>query len=251
MISGITYRQKVFLIVGTAIVIFGSIFTYRLKTAESSNKVLPIVYKMATPTPSLTATPTVTLKYKPVVSKVLSPTLTEKPIQTTTSTSTNNNSPNNSNSQNNPQPTMIQSTAIPQTAAPTIIIPTPTTYQITPTATPTPMFTQSSEGVSVDKTSVTANFSRTNADNGLIYGSGFTITSHGATGFLVWQNSQGVGFYEASGGLTSNSTQTIRTYINPNKPNGTYTGSAIVKYTDSNNTEHDGSTVNYSITLSD
>ncbi|QQG40778.1 MAG: hypothetical protein HYV37_00435 [Candidatus Levyibacteriota bacterium] len=107
-------------------------------------------------------------------------------------------------------------------------------------------------GISVDTNSVNVNLARVNAQDGLIYGPGFTITSSGATGWQIKYNqpTQGQGFYESSGGINSGSSATIRTYINTNKPNGIYTGSAIIQYYQYSSW-HDGPTVQYTITLTD
>ncbi len=105
--------------------------------------------------------------------------------------------------------------------------------------------------ITVDKTSVSVTLDRTGIQTGqLIYGSGFTITSQTATGWEIKYNeaTSGQGFYESSGGINPGSSTNIRTYINTNKTNGTYTGSAIVRY-EKNGTWYDGPTVSYSIVL--
>jgi hypothetical protein len=114
-----------------------------------------------------------------------------------------------------------------------------------PIPTPTPV-----ETIKLDKTSVSVILNRSNAVSGLVFGSGFTITSIRANGWAIKFNepTQGQGFYESSGGIVPGSSTTIRTYINTNKPNGTYTGSAIIQYAVNGNW-YDGPTVTYSITL--
>ena len=69
--------------------------------------------------------------------------------------------------------------------------------------------------ITVDKTNVSTSLSRINAQSGFIYGDGFTITSQGATGWLIYNNepTQGQGFYESSGGISPGSSSNIRTYI--------------------------------------
>lgn len=127
----------------------------------------------------------------------------------------------------------------------------------TPTSTPKPQVVVlpttapvNSGTITVDKTSVVVTLDRKDANSGLIYGPGFTITSQGATAWAVLPNGgvQGEGFYESSGGIIAGTSAAIRSYINPNKPNGTYTGSAIVRYT-KNGQDYTGPTVNYSISL--
>jgi hypothetical protein len=71
-----------------------------------------------------------------------------------------------------------------------------------------------------------------NTPNGYIFGPGLTITGVQLTSFELYANtpSQGVGFYTVSGGLGAGQTDTIQTYVNPNKPNGVYTGNYTLKY---------------------
>lgn len=122
----------------------------------------------------------------------------------------------------------------------------------TPTPQPTSAPAQASGGVSVSTTSVSVTLSKAQQDNGLIYGSGFTITSQGATGFQIKDSvpTQGQGFYETSGGMSNGSSSSVRSYISPNKGNGTYSGSVVVQY-QSNGSWTDGPTVSYTITLTD
>jgi len=119
------------------------------------------------------------------------------------------------------------------------------------TSTPTPP-SNTSGTITVSTNSVNVTLSRANAQYGLIYGSGFTITSQGATGWQIHYNegTSGQGFYESSGGINPGSSSTIRSYINANKSNGTYTGSAVVEY-NKNGSWQAGPTVSYSITLTD
>lgn len=81
---------------------------------------------------------------------------------------------------------------------------------------------------------VTLSRAKTDVSSGLIYGTGPTITNKTSGGFQVKYDhpTQGVGFYESSGGLQPGQKLTLRTYINPAKPNGTYTGSAVLQYLD-------------------
>ena len=113
-----------------------------------------------------------------------------------------------------------------------------------PTPQPTP------GPISVDKTSVNVTLDRNNAVGGLVYGQGFNITSNAADGWQIRYNepTQGQGFYESSGGTVPGRTSAIRTYINTNKPNGVYTGSAVVQYAVSGRW-FDGPTVSYTINL--
>lgn len=86
--------------------------------------------------------------------------------------------------------------------------------------------------ITVSKIKVNITLHRTDAQYGLVYGKGFSITSLRATGFQIKYNqpTQGQGFYQSSGGMLTGSTVNIQTYINTNKPNGVYTGSAIIQY---------------------
>ena len=93
---------------------------------------------------------------------------------------------------------------------------------------------------------------------GLLYGPGFTITNKTAKGYTIKYNqpTQGVGFYESSGGLQTGQTVKIHCYINPNKPNGVYKGSVTLQYNailpGATTTQlYDGPTINYTITLVD
>jgi hypothetical protein len=88
---------------------------------------------------------------------------------------------------------------------------------------------------------------------GLLYGAGFTMTNKTATGYEMYNEtgSQGVGFYEGSGGISDGQVIPFYTYINPNKPNGVYTGSYILKYSPGNSVWLNGPTINYTITLVD
>ncbi len=107
--------------------------------------------------------------------------------------------------------------------------------------------------ISVSSTSVVVTISRSGSPAGtLAYGSGFTITNKGATGFQIKYNepTQGKGFYLGSGGLQPNASVNVPTYINTNNPNGTYTGSAIVQY-NNGTTWVNGPTVSYTIQLTD
>jgi hypothetical protein len=107
--------------------------------------------------------------------------------------------------------------------------------------------------ISADKTSVEVTLSRANAQYGLVYGPGFTITSQGATGFLIYNNTitQGQGFYEASGGISPNTSMNIRTYVNTNKPNGVYTGNSTLKYQKDGVWYASNYVISYTITLTD
>lgn len=89
---------------------------------------------------------------------------------------------------------------------------------------------------------------------GLLYGVGFTITNQTAGGYELYNSSgsQGVGFYESSGGMANDRTYKIHTYINPNKTNGEYTGSYILKYNPPGSSQWvNGPTIKYDITLAD
>lgn len=205
-----------------------------------------------TPTSRITATPTRKPQTTPVPTitctgpdgKQFSSTSAEcnklnsfwTPQNTTTgNTSQNSNSTSSNDSSNNTNST----TQAPPT-------PTPTSADV-PTATPTP-----NDTLSLSSNSINITLSRANAQYGLIYNNGFTITSQGASSWQIKYNepTQGQGFYESSGGISTGSSINIRAYINSNKPNGTYTGSATVDYY-KNSTWHTGPTVNYSITLTD
>ena len=107
--------------------------------------------------------------------------------------------------------------------------------------------------IKLDKTDVNVTLRRDpNTVSSLVYGPGFTITSEGASGFQIKYNepTQGQGFDLSSGGMTPNMVVTVRTYINTNKPNGIYSGSAVVQYS-KNGVWSDGPTVTYTINLTD
>jgi hypothetical protein len=120
--------------------------------------------------------------------------------------------------------------------------------------------------ISVSPTKVNAVLSRANPNDalmiadhsgytqGLLYGAGFTLTNKTSGGFEISYNqpTQGVGFYESSGGLQNNEVTKIHTYINPNQPDGVYTGSAVLKYyVPSSQKWLNGPTISYTIKLVD
>ncbi len=104
--------------------------------------------------------------------------------------------------------------------------------------------------LTVDKTNVVETLSRSNAQHGLIYGSGFNITSQGATAYSVRGSPAGIGFYNTSGGISPGSTSSISTYASTNLSNGTYTGTVTVEY-QKNGSYATGPNVTYSITITD
>ena len=120
-------------------------------------------------------------------------------------------------------------------------------------ATPTPTPVNNTSGtITVSTNSVNVTLSRANAQNSLIYGTGFTVTSQGAIGWSIHYSepTSGQGFYESSGGMIPGGSTNIRTYINTNKTNGEYTGSAVVFY-DKDGSWQSGPTVTYTINLTD
>lgn len=85
---------------------------------------------------------------------------------------------------------------------------------------------------------------------GLLYGEGFTITDRTAS---AWQlkdarSGQLFGIYETESGVAPAQTTRVHTYINPNLPNGTYAGAAVLLFK-SGGAWHDGPIISYSITL--
>lgn len=125
--------------------------------------------------------------------------------------------------------------------------PTPTSVSSTPTPTAIP------DGVTVNSTSFNVTLSRANAVSGLVYGPGLVITSINANGVSLYNNgpTQGQGFYIGSAGMPIGGTVTSPTYINVNKPNGTYTGSVTVQYSKGGSVYTNAQVVSYSITLTD
>ena len=124
--------------------------------------------------------------------------------------------------------------------------------QTTPTPTPTP----ENAPIVVNTTSVNVTLSKSSANQGdLVYGSGFTITSYGATGWELQNiiSKPGVGFYDYSGGINVGASANVRTYVNPlgNIADGTYTGTSIVQYNIQGGGWQNGPTVSYSITVTD
>lgn len=108
------------------------------------------------------------------------------------------------------------------------------------------------------------------AANWISFGTGFTISNHDpdVSGFSVINNQdttytppsgspeeisgQGVGFYIASGGLRFGDSVHIQTYINNNRPAGTYQGSRRVQASrTSDNAYFDVATVYYTIEVRD
>lgn len=67
--------------------------------------------------------------------------------------------------------------------------------------------------------------------------------------FYPHQAAQGVGYYTSSGKLTAKQSLTTQLYVNPNKKNGTYTGTYTLHYTNKAGTLLNGPVVSYSITL--
>jgi hypothetical protein len=103
-------------------------------------------------------------------------------------------------------------------------------------------------------TNITETLSRSkvNSNSGLIFGQNLYVTAlNRLTGFEVVPNqpTQGQGFYTSSGGLAPGQTAALQTYINPNKANGVYSGSDVIKYQNSQQQWLNGPTVNYTINL--
>lgn len=189
--------------------------------------------KLASPS-AQPATPSSLLKIStPVVQPTKNPPIADQQPQTNGSSNSNNNSQTN-NSGNN---------AGTNSTSPTSQNTNQSSDNNTPPTLP--------PAISVDHTNVTITLDRTGIQTGdLVYGAGFTITNQTATGWEIKYTdpTSGQGFYESSGGISPGSSATVRSYINTSKPNGTYTGSAIVQY-QQNGTWIDGPTVTYSITL--
>ena len=140
------------------------------------------------------------------------------------------------------------------------------TPQDTTTTTPTTVNSFSNTYISVKPLNVKETLSRDNPNyalmttdhsgytQGLIYGPGFSVYAKVATGYEVYNNSptQGVGFYESSGGMAAKQLVYIHTYINPSQADGVYTGSVTLKYYVSSSQQWvNGPTINYTITLID
>lgn len=204
----------------------------RFVTNQEEKKEATDSASKASPSASASAEPK---KASPKASIKSSPSPSAKTSASPSSGSSSGSS-NSGSSSSNSTPTSSSATPSPSVASPS------------PTATPVPT------GVSVDKTSVSVTLSRANADaTGLVYGSGIKITSHDAAAWSIYNNepTQGQGFYEVSGGISPGNSTNIRTYINPNKANGTYTGTVTVKYQKGDGVYISGPQVNYSITLTD
>lgn len=104
--------------------------------------------------------------------------------------------------------------------------------------------------VSPKKVSIT--LSKTQASGGLVYGSGPIIKGVQSTSFNVYNNqtTQGQGFYISSGGISAGQSTNIQTYMNVNKPDGVYTGTATLRYYVSALQKwENGPTLSYTITL--
>jgi hypothetical protein len=146
------------------------------------------------------------------------------------------NKPTAAPSSNNSQPS---SSTPPSTTAPA--------GSPTPQPSPTPL-----EPLTVSTTNVVVTLKRSDSNGGNIYGPGVILKSNTATGFMSQSQQvvQGQGFHSSSGGIHVGTSFENKTYINPNKPNGTYTGSELIYYHLDGNWIA-GPTVNYSITLVD
>lgn len=109
-----------------------------------------------------------------------------------------------------------------------------------------------SGSIILDKTNLVETLYKEDQKYGLVYGRGFNLTSEGATGWQIKYNepTQGQGFYESSGGITPGNTINIRSYVNASRPNGTYSGSAVVEYYKDGSWKP-GPTVTYFLTLTD
>lgn len=213
---------------------------------QKSNEVLAV---QPSPSPSATVMPTV----KPKINPAPSGTPTPKPspavggANISTSNQTQNQSSNNNivPNQNNQRPVpTVGPSASPVYAPPASPSPSPS-----PSANNTGSLT-------VDKNSFNVTLSRKEAPigSGSVYGSGVTLTSQGAKGFFVAENSdsRGFGLFEQTGGMSLGSSVNIRSYIALSKSNGTYSSSATIKWYDSNNQlNDDGPSVSYTITLTD
>ena len=86
---------------------------------------------------------------------------------------------------------------------------------------------------------------------GLLYGPGFTIHNKIAAAWEIHYTTgtQGVGFYESSGGVPGYTDVKIHAYINPVKPNGTYTGTIVLRYLAGKWGWLNGPRIHYAITL--
>jgi hypothetical protein len=99
---------------------------------------------------------------------------------------------------------------------------------------------------------ITATVSKANAQpDGLVYGPAVTITGVQNTTFeLKYKNpTSGQGFYIGSGGIQAQQTLEDQPYVNATKPDGKYTGTAVLQYMNNKGKWAAGPTLTYSLKL--
>ncbi|MDQ3239242.1 MAG: carbohydrate binding domain-containing protein [bacterium] len=144
------------------------------------------------------------------------------------------------------------------TPAPTFN-PTPAPYS---TPTPTPTYepietivygddttieeTPEFKAISISRNYIEAIFDKAISTGSKIYNPGFTITSKTATIWNIKYTNPvfGVGFEPVNAVTRPGQTSTVRSFVNSNKPNNTYTGNAILEYF-SDNKWQTGPTLSY------
>jgi hypothetical protein len=129
---------------------------------------------------------------------------------------------------------------------------------------PTITYTVTLEGntttskLSTSTQTVNETLSRANQSRGSILGNGFTITSNGADGFdLVVSKpsnltaSHFLDFGPSGGSLTNGQTVSIQPYVNTALPNGTYSGTVLVRYSINHLYTEGPIQINYTLTVAD
>jgi hypothetical protein len=194
----------------------------------------PPTIPSSTPTPRPTSTPT------PKTSTPIPTTPSPRP----TTIPTFQTSPPRST----PTPIPQQPTS-PPTEPPQDETPEESSYQYTTDTTDTS--TEPTYPFILDQTEVSSEVNRTSTRGGKMYGNGFTITS---TGITLWSihntdNSTEYGFDPAVSIIKSGETNTVQSFVKTSKPNGIYTGEAILEYY-YNNRWNTGPTISYIINVS-
>lgn len=205
----------------------------------------PIKTPTPTPLPIITATPVPTPIRTPTPAPV---TATATPIKTPTPTPTRTPTPPPAGGASS-NPTQQPST------------PTPTQSN---TATPEPAEDSSNEvsnnfenasitntsDISLSQTSIIETINRNTATGTKAYGTGFAVTSNGASMINIKYLSTvaGVGFEPSNTLITNGQSKTLRSYILISKANATYRGQAIVEYY-KDTVWHNGPTIDYELTF--
>lgn len=223
------------------------LFSPKPATKQAQVEAVQSAFTIPEITPTTTPTPTIT---KPKLAKLTTVECVGpdgKHIQATKADCDNLNSYWSKNQPSNPSAPSNNSNT---STNPISLASNPT---ITPVATPTPTSTLP---ISVNTTSISVTLHKSESTpNNYLFGSGFTMSYQvGVKGYQLVRKSSGgdEGFYEFSGGLAGNAagSQNFRSFVNPNKPLGTYNSNYDLQYY-MDGVWHSGIPISLSITFVD